>query len=171
MKTRILGATAMLATLAVAGCATTLPGYGGGYSNDGYNNNNNNGYNDPPPAYGNNNCYDCGTVTRIETVGRGQSAPNATGAVLGGIVGAAAGHGISDHTGGSKGNRNVAAIVGAVGGALAGNAIQNNVQSKSTYYVYVRFNDGRTTVVQQNDLAGIREGSYVQVQNNRAYAR
>ncbi len=169
MKHRILGLAAIASSLILAGCATS-PGYGGGgYNNGGYNNG---GYNAPPPAYGNNGgCYDCGTVTRIETVGRGQNAPNATGAVLGGIVGAAAGREISGRTGGSDGNRNVSTVAGAVAGAVAGNAIQNNVQQRSTYYVYVRFNDGRTTVVQQNDLAGIREGSAVEVRGNRAQLR
>lgn len=164
MKTVIFAATTVLASLALAGCATS-PGYGnsGGYSGG--------GYNAPQQGGGNGGCYDCGTVTRIETAARGQAVPNATGAVLGGIVGAAAGHEISDHTGGSKGNQNIAAVVGAVGGALAGNAVQNNQQAKSTYYVYVRFNDGRTTVVQQNDLAGLREGSSVEVRGNQAYLR
>lgn len=172
MNVRILGLTALAASISLVGCATS-PGYGGG----GYNNNggyNNGGYNAPPPAYGNSDnrgCYDCGTVTRIETVGRGQNAPNATGAVLGGIVGAAAGREISGRTGGSDGNRNVSTVAGAVAGAVAGNAIQNNVQQRSTYYVYVRFNDGRTTVVQQNDLAGIREGSFVEVRGDRALLR
>lgn len=164
MKHRILGLSVFAASLALAGCATS-PGYGGGYGN------NNGGYKAPPPAYGNGSCDDCGTVTRIETAGRGQNAPNATGAVLGGIVGAAAGREISGRTGGSDGNRNVSTVAGAVAGAVAGNAIQNNVQQGSTYYVYVRFNDGRTTVVQQNDLAGIREGSAVEVRGNRAMLR
>lgn len=31
--------------------------------------------------------------------------------------------------------------------------------------------DGRETVVSQDDLGGIREGSYVQVNNGRAYLR
>ena len=39
---------------------------------------------------------------------------------LGGIVGAVAGHEISSHTGGSKGNQNVAAVAGAAAGALSG---------------------------------------------------
>src|SRR3546814_9943946 len=64
----------------------------------------------------------------IQAVARGENVPNATGAVLGGIVGAVAGHEISDKTGGSKGNQNIAAAAGAVGGAIAGNAIQNRVQ-------------------------------------------
>jgi len=32
-------------------------------------------------------------------------------------------------------------------------------------------NDGRSTVVTQSDLGGIREGSYVRVDNGRAYLR
>lgn len=155
---RLLGIAA--ATLALAGCATS-PGYssapsssygGGSYSGT--------------PA----NCYDCGTVTRIEQVATGNSAPSATGAILGGIVGAVAGHEISAHTGGSKGNQNIAAAAGAVGGAVAGNAIQKNTNN-AAFNVYVRMNDGRTNVVTQKDLDGIREGSYVRVYNGRAWAQ
>ncbi|SFK66012.1 glycine zipper 2TM domain-containing protein [Lysobacter sp. cf310] len=154
---RLLGIAAA-ATLALAGCATG-PGYSSGYGN-------------PQPSYGNApaNCYDCGTVTRIEQLAGGSSAPSKTGAVLGGIVGAVAGHEISSHTGGSKGNQNVAAVAGAVGGAIAGNAIQNRVDG-GRFNVYVRMDDGRTTVVTQNDLGGIREGSYVRVYNGRAWTR
>ena len=164
MKIRLFGATALIAALATAGCATTSPGY----SNGGYNN----GYGTAPaPAYGSSNCSSCGTVTRIETVARGQNVPNATGAVLGGIVGAAAGHEISDKTGGSKGNQNLAAVAGAVGGAVAGNAIQNRVQQSSTYRVEVRMDNGNITSVTQTDLGGIREGSYVQISGGRASLR
>ena len=50
---RLLGIAAA-ATLALAGCATS-PGYGSGYGN-------------PAPSYGGSpaQCYDCGTVTRID---------------------------------------------------------------------------------------------------------
>ena len=60
---------------------------------------------------------------------------------------------------------------GAVAGAVAGNAIQNHAQAAGAYNVYVRMNDGRTTVVTQSDLGGIREGSYVRVTNGHAYLR
>jgi outer membrane lipoprotein SlyB len=161
MNIRLIGATALLASLAAAGCATTSPGYA------------------PAPAYGSaypapsdTACYDCGTVTRIEVVsGTASNVPNATGAVLGGIVGAAAGHEISAHTGGSKGNQNIATAAGAVAGAVAGNAIQNRQQAQGAYNIYVRMNDGRTTVVTQGDLGGIQEGSYVRVADGRAYLR
>lgn len=156
MNIRLIGTTALLASLAAAGCATTSPGYDSGYGN-------------AAPAPSSAACYDCGTVTRIEVASSGSNVPNATGAVLGGIVGAVAGREISDKTGGSTGNKNVATAAGAVAGAVAGNAIQNRAQAQGTYNIYVRMNDGRTTVVTQGDLGGIREGSYVRVSNGRAY--
>ena len=162
MNIRLIGATAVLASLAAAGCATTSPGYTStGYGTSGY-----------APAPTNTSCYDCGTVTRIEVAPTtSRNVPNATGAVLGGIVGAVAGHEISDKTGGSKGNQNLATVGGAVAGAVAGNAIQNHAQAQGSYNVYVRMDDGRSTVVTQSDLGGIREGSYVRVDNGRAYLR
>ncbi len=166
MNIRLIGATALLASLAAAGCATTSPGY-----NNGYNNGYGPGYGSAPPV-SNASCYDCGTVTRIETTYANPSgAPNATGAVLGGIVGAVAGHEISSRTGGSKGNQNVATVGGAVAGAVAGNAIQNRERAEGVYNIYVRMNDGRQIIVSQSDLGGIREGSYVRVSNGRAYLR
>ncbi|WP_421570913.1 glycine zipper 2TM domain-containing protein [Stenotrophomonas sp. PD6] len=161
MKIQLIAAAAV-ATVALAGCATTSPGYGGGGYNNGYGNSGGN-YND-------NRCADCGIVTRINQVASGRTAPSATGAILGGIVGAVAGHEISDHTGGSKGNQNVAAAAGAVGGALAGNQIQKNVTS-DTFDISVRMDDGRTIVVNQRDLGGIRENTYVRVVNGRVILR
>ncbi|PPT91359.1 glycine zipper 2TM domain-containing protein [Xanthomonas theicola] len=155
-----LPATAAVAVLALAGCATS-PGYGGGYGG---------GYSQPSRGYANTRCADCGIVTRIDTVASGRTAPTATGAILGGIVGAVAGHEISDHTGGSKGNQNVSAVAGAAAGALAGNQIQKNVTS-DTYDVHVQMDDGRVIVVNQRDLAGIGENTYVRVVNGRVVAR
>lgn len=157
---RLLGASTLLAALAATGCATTSPGYGNDY-----------GYGAPPPATA--NCYDCGTVTRIEMVSTGGSnVPNATGAVLGGIVGGVAAREIADENTDSEGRQNVATAAGAVAGALIGNAIQNNRQADNgTYNVHVRMSDGRNTVVTQSDLGGIREGSYVRVYNGKAWLR
>lgn len=161
MKIQLIAA-AVVATVALAGCATTSPGYG----SSGYNN----GYGNSGGNYNTNRCADCGIVTRINQVASGRSAPSATGAVLGGIVGAVAGHEISDHTGGSRGNKNIAAAAGAVGGALAGNQIQKNVTS-DTFDITVRMDDGRTVVVNQRDLGGIRENTYVRVVNGKVILR
>ena len=156
MNFRLIGVAAA-AALAMAGCTTT-PGYG---TNSGYG---------PPPASSTANCYDCGTVTRIDMIGGGSSVPNATGAVLGGIVGAAAGRELADDE--SEGRQNTATVAGAVAGAVAGNAIQNRVQANNnTYSLTVRMQDGRSVVVTQGELGGIREGSYVRVYNGRAWLR
>lgn len=157
MKIRLLAVGAITA-VALAGCATTSPSSSYGSP----------GYSSSSPA--SSRCYDCGIVTRIDTVASGRTAPSKTGAVLGGIVGAIAGHEISDKTGGSKGNQNIATVAGAVGGAVAGNAIQNRATGES-YDVHVRMDDGRTVVINQRDLAGIRENTYVRVVNGKVVLR
>ncbi len=155
MKHRHLIGITVFGVLALAGCATSpSPNYGYGSS---------------APAYPT-QCVDCGIVTRIETIPSGRSAPSATGAILGGIVGAVAGHEISDHTGGSKGNQNVSAVAGAAAGAMAGNAIQNRATG-DTYNVHVRLDDGRSVVINQRDLGGIRENTYVRVVNGKVVLR
>ena len=83
-------------------------------------------------------------------------------------MGAAAGRELADDE--SDGRRNTATVAGAAAGALAGNAIQKNM-SGATYNVHVRMNNGRTMVLTQDDIGGIREGSVVQVSNGRAWAR
>jgi outer membrane lipoprotein SlyB len=151
MKMHMLAAAAV-ATLALAGCASTSPSYSGSP-----------GYNTPPPAQ---TCYDCGTVTRIDAVG-GQQTSGTTGAVLGGVVGAVAGHELAKNS--SDGKQNAATVAGAVGGAVAGSAIQKNMNKAQSYNVYVRMDNGNTVTLNQADIGGIREGSYVRVYNGRAW--
>ncbi|SEK99490.1 outer membrane lipoprotein SlyB [Pseudoxanthomonas sp. GM95] len=146
--------------LTLGGCATSSPNYGYGGSRGG-------GYSSAPQSR---YCADCGIVTRIDAVASNRAAPTGTGAVLGGIVGAVAGRQISKDTGGSKGNKNVAAVGGAVAGAVAGNAIQNRVTG-DTYDVTVRMDDGRSVIINQRDLAGVRENTYVRVVNGRVVIR
>lgn len=164
MNTRLVGACALFAAVAAAGCASTSPNYSSTYPSSTY-----------PAAtapYGSTaSCYDCGTVTRIEVASAGTSnVPNATGAVLGGIVGGVAGHELTKNS--SKGHQNLATVGGAVAGAVAGNAIQNHAQANNgTYNIYVRMDDGTTQVVTQNGLNGIQEGSLVRVDNGVATLR
>lgn len=145
------------AALAMAGCATS-PGYssGGGYGSQ--------------PAYGGQtSCQDCGTITRIEQMGStGANVPSATGAVLGGVVGAVAGRELGHSK--STGRRNTATVAGAAAGALAGNAIQSNVQG-ANYRVHVRMDNGRNVSVDQKNVNGMREGSYVRVYGGSAHLR
>ncbi|WP_058835157.1 glycine zipper 2TM domain-containing protein [Luteimonas abyssi] len=157
MKTPLLATTAAAAMIALAGCATSPGGYSSGYGS-GYGTG---GYNAP-------NCRDCGVVTRIER--RPDSNPNVAGPLIGGIVGAAAGREIARRNTDSDGRRNVATGAGAVAGAVAGNAVQNRTGSGGMYDVHVRLNDGRTVVMVQQDVGGLREGSSVQVREGRAWA-
>ena len=163
MNTRLVGACALFAAVAAAGCASTSPNYSSTYPSGSYS---------TAPAYGSTaSCYNCGTVTRVEVASTGTSSvPNATGAVVGGIVGGVAGHELSKDS--SKGHQNLATVGGAVAGAIAGNAIQNHAQANNaTYNIYVRMDDGTTQVVTQNGLNGIQEGSLVRVDNGVATLR
>jgi outer membrane lipoprotein SlyB len=156
MKMQVIAAA--VATLALAGCASTSPGY----SNSGY------GSTTPPPSTA--TCYDCGTVTRIDALGNTGQASGTTGAVLGGVVGAVAGHELAKDE--SKGKQNTATAAGAVAGAVAGSAIQKNMANKATSYnVYVRMDNGSAVTLNQADVNGISEGSYVRVYNGRVWAR
>lgn len=147
---RLAGATLLTAALAATGCAST--------NSSGY------GYNGPAPSAS--ACYDCGSVTRIET-GVGSRAPNATGAVVGGLLGAVAAREVAKDRTDSTGRQNTATVAGAAAGAAIGNAIQN--RAGTGYNIYVRMQDGRETVAMQDDLGNIRVGSYVRVVNGRAY--
>lgn len=151
----ILGSAALAVGLSFAtGCATN-PGYG---SNGNYNSNAGN--------YNNSYCNTCGVVTRIET-GVGSRAPNATGAVVGGLVGAVAARELAKNNTDSTGRTNTATVAGAAAGALIGNAVQN--RAGTGYNVFVRLDNGQQLVAMQDDLGNIREGSRVRVDNGRAY--
>ena len=145
----VLAASILGVALAATGCAST--------PSQGY------GYNGTPPGSA---CYDCGTVTRIETAA-GSRAPNATGAVVGGLLGAAAAREVAKDRTDSEGRQNTATVAGAVAGAAIGNAIQN--RAGTGYNIHVRMRDGREAVAMQDDLGNIRVGSYVRVVNGRAY--
>lgn len=161
MNIRHIGGAALVsATLMLAGCATApAGGYGSGY-----------GSSYGPSGYGPAQCHNCGTVTRIDRRAADDS-PNVAGPVLGGVVGALAGKELARRNTDSQGRRNVATAGGAVAGAVAGNAIQNRTQGGYVYHVHVRMDDGRSTVVTQPDVSGLREGSYVRIQDGRAWAQ
>ena len=152
MKPHLLIAAALTASLAAA-CTTTTP-------RSTYippSSSSSSGYYPPAPAQ---RCYDCGQIVRIETVAGARDNSRA-GAVLGGIVGAVAGHEIADED--DQSEQNTAAAVGAIGGAVAGNAIENRMIAE-TYDVHVRMEDGRVLIFNRNSLSGgVREGAYVRV--------
>jgi len=150
MHLRTLSAAAL--ALSLAACASSPSHYDNG------------------PAYGGPSnyparCANCGTVERIEHV-YGNSHTSGGGAIIGGIVG-----GVLGNTVGKGDGRKAATVVGVVGGAVAGNAIEKHENQEGTFDVFVRMDNGQKLILNQRDLGGIREGSYVEVYNNRARLR
>ena len=147
MKLRI--ALTALALVALSACSSN-----GG--NDNYRNSSSN-YNAPT------NCYDCGVVQRVESYTGEQRRTSGVGAVAGALIGGALGNQV-----GSGDGKKAATVAGAVAGGFAGNAIEKNNMDKTWHEVTVRMNDGRTVVLSQDDLKGVREGSRVIIRNGRA---
>lgn len=109
------------------------------------------------------NCYDCGVVQRVESYTGEQRRTSGVGAVAGALIGGALGNQVGKGDG-----KKVATVAGAVAGGFAGNAIEKNNMDKTWHEVTVRMNDGRTVVLSQDDLNGVREGSRVIIRNGRA---
>lgn len=151
MNARLISAAAL--SLVLSACATG-PGY--------YDRGPGPGYGPPPPGAYNTRCVSCGRVERIEQV-YGDRRTSGTGAVVGGIVG-----GVLGNTVGKGDGRTAATVVGAVGGAVVGNEIEKNNNAAGSFDIYVRMDNGRRLILNQRDLGGIREGSYVDVEGNRA---
>jgi outer membrane lipoprotein SlyB len=149
MNLRILSCAAL--ALVLSGCGTMDNGYRDrGYSgNDSY-------------SSRGGDCYDCGVVQRIESY-TGERRASGAGAVLGAVVGGALGNQVGKGDG-----KTAATVVGAVAGGVAGNAIEKNRGDRTWYNVTVLMNDGRTLMVTQDDLNGVREGSRVVVRDGRA---
>ena len=138
---------AALLALGLAACST-----GGGY-NSSYDNSRN---------VSTSNCYDCGVVQRIESYS-GERRTTGAGAVAGAVIGGVIGNQV-----GSGDGKTAATVAGAVVGGIAGNEIEKN-RNQTWYDMTVRMNDGRTVVVSQNSLNGIREGSRVVIRDGNAY--
>ena len=82
---------------------------------------------------------------------------------MGGVVGSQIGSG--------KG-KTAATVVGAAGGAIAGHEIQkrNRVNNgNEAYRIRVRLDRGGYLTVNQNDIADLRVGDQVRVENDTAY--
>ena len=139
---------ALLATAALAASLAACA------SNPGNHYGNNNVSSQAPYS---NNCYDCGTVERVDVV-QTTGTSSGGGAVLGGIVGGVVGNQVGDGDG-----KKAATVAGVVGGAVAGNAIEKNM-AKTSYELVVRMDDGRRLTVVQGDVnANLRAGSRVRL--------
>jgi outer membrane lipoprotein SlyB len=105
------------------------------------------------PAYG--------VVEVISTSNANNSGMNA-GTVIGGIAGAVVGN----QVGGGNGNT-LATVAGAVGGAAIGQGIGNNNRDQM-YAIQVRLDNGTVeTVTQKGDIADLRVGDRVRVEDGQ----
>jgi outer membrane lipoprotein SlyB len=84
------------------------------------------------------------------------------------VVGAVVGGALGNQVGKGDG-KTAATVAGAVAGGLAGNAIEKRTGDQTWFNVTVLMNDGRTIVVTQDDLNGVREGSRVVVRDGAAH--
>ena len=101
-------------------------------------------------------CPECGTVTGIREIEkpRKYGAGTATGAVIGGVLGYAAG---------GPRHRGAGTVVGAAGGAVAGNVIENRAGANNTFEIGVRFDNGTSRVFHQESHPGWTQGSRVKL--------
>jgi outer membrane lipoprotein SlyB len=118
----------------------------------------------PPPAYGYGQQVQYGYVERIDALRAGGQTSGA-GAVIGGAIGALAGHQV-DH-----GDRKAAAtVVGAIGGALIGNAIEkNNAGTQDVYRVTIRLDNGAQRSFDYAQLYELRVGDRVRIDRDQVY--
>ena len=104
-------------------------------------------------------CYDCGvieSVREIEKKGEGSG----LGAVAGGVAGGLLGH----ETGGGRG-KDVMTVLGAIGGAVAGHQIEKNVKKVNSYEIAIRFEDGTSRLITQDNPPAWRSGDKVRLVN------
>ncbi len=153
----VLPVTVMAGLLALAGCATRQPYYGG---NTGYG-----------TSYGNSGgsrvCNQCGTVESVQQV-YVQDGNNSH--ILGTVIGAVAG-GLLGNTVGKGDGRKAATVAGAVAGGAVGHGVAERNAGGSTpaWRVVVRLDDGRVATVTQRNDPRVQRGDRVQVQNDRVY--
>ncbi|MGP1685238.1 MAG: glycine zipper 2TM domain-containing protein, partial [Giesbergeria sp.] len=104
-------------------------------------------------------CHDCGvieSVREVEKKGEGSGLGAAVGGVAGGLLGR--------QTGNGRG-RDVMTVLGAIGGAFAGNAVEKNVKNVKNYEIAIRFDDGTSRLITQDNPTAWRSGDRIKLVN------
>lgn len=110
-------------------------------------------------------CDHCGTVTDVRTV-RQKGEASGVGAVTGGVLGGVLGH----QVGSGRGNT-AATIVGAGAGAYAGNEIEKNRNTRITYQVVVKMEDGKSRTFSFRKETSYRAGDRIKVVDGKLTRR
>jgi outer membrane lipoprotein SlyB len=148
MKPRTTLIPLLAVTALACGCANAAP----------------HSYNSDRPTARSSQNRSIGVIESIEGGRRSRGHDSALlGTVVGGVAGAAVGHGVGKgHT------RDVATVAGALGGAVLGRKIDKAHDRKrrnDAYVIGVRFNDGSQQTVTQDNLVGLRVGDRVRMKN------
>jgi outer membrane lipoprotein SlyB len=104
-------------------------------------------------------CHECGVIESVREVEK-KGEGSGVGAVAGGVAGGVLGH----QTGGGRG-KDVMTLLGAIGGAVAGHEIEKNVKKVKSYEVAIRFEDGSSRLISQDNPPAWRQGDKVKVVN------
>jgi len=102
-------------------------------------------------------CADCGVVQSIRQVQQ-QGQTSGVGMVAGGVLGGVLGHQI----GSGRGNT-VATIAGAGVGAYAGNQVEKNRNTKTSWAVSIRMDNGATRNFTYTNRPAVNEGERVKL--------
>jgi len=102
-------------------------------------------------------CHDCGVIESVREIEK-----KGDGSGLGAVAGGVAGGVLGRQTGGGRG-RDVMTVLGAIGGAVAGNAIEKNVKKVKNYEVAIRFDDGSSRLITQDNPPAWRSGDRVKI--------
>ena len=116
----------------------------------------------PSPSYS--SSY--GVIDSIQAVQANANNGMGAGAVVGGVVGGLLGN----QVGGGSG-RTVATVAGAIGGAMVGDQVErnNNAPHRNAYQINVRLDNGSYRTIMQDNVADLRVGSRVRIENERVY--
>ncbi len=105
-----------------------------------------------------------GTVRDIDVIAE-KTRPSGAGAILGAVIGGVIGNQVGGGTG-----RAVATGAGVIGGAVVGNAIEErNRRDDEVFRVTVQLDNGNTRVFDYRQLAGLRVGDRVKVQDDQLH--
>ncbi len=102
-------------------------------------------------------CADCGVVQSIRQIQQ-QGQTSGVGMVAGGVLGGVLGHQI----GSGRGNT-VATIAGAGVGAYAGNQVEKNRNTKTSWAVAIRMDNGTTRNFTYTNRPAVNEGERVKL--------
>lgn len=153
---QIIIALSLAATTLVAGCANTDTRYP---TTSSY-----------PSASSSSNYASYGVIESIDTI-RENNGIGGTGIGAGAVIGGVVGGVLGNQVGSGKG-KTLATVAGAVGGAVAGNEIQKRSSANrgnDAYRIRVRLDQGGYMTVTQNDIADLRVGDQVRIENDTAY--